>query len=101
MGKNDSHNRIDEAIHQRTRLAIMATLAGVTSLDFTFLKTELDLSDGNLCTHLASLQRAGYVKLVKGFRGRIPRTTVAMTSKGRKAMTNYVNPLQSILDKAK
>ena len=79
----------------------MATLSGVTSLDFTYLKAELGLSDGNLCTHLASLQRAGYVKLVKGFRGRRPRTTVEMTPKGKKAMTNYVNLLQSILDKAK
>jgi DNA-binding HxlR family transcriptional regulator len=96
-----THDRLDETIHQRTRLAIMATLAGVESLDFNDLKAELGLSDGNLSTHLSSLERAGYVKITKSFRGKKPRTTTAMTAKGRKAMGNYVSLLQGILEKVR
>ena len=101
MSKGKPHNSIDETIHQRTRLAIMATLAGVESLDFSELKAQLGLTDGNLSTHLSSLERAGYVKIDKSFRGKKPLTTVAQTAKGRKALTNYVNLLQTILDRAK
>ena len=101
VAKEEIYNRIDETIHQRTRLAIMATLAGVEALDFNDLKAQLGLSDGNLSTHLASLERAGYVRVVKGYRGRKPRTTTEMTPKGRKALASYVNMLQRILDKAK
>ena len=95
------HNVIDETIHQRTRLAIMATLAGVESLEFNELKAQLGLTDGNLSTHLASLERAGYVNITKSFRGRKPLTTVSQTAKGKKALTNYVNMLEGILKKGK
>ena len=99
MKKTKAHNLIDETIHQRTRLAIMATLAGVESLDFTHLKAELALTDGNLSVHLSALERAGYVRINKSFKGRKPRTNVRMTVKGRKAMEKYVNLLQQILEK--
>ena len=92
------HAQLDEVIHQRTRLAIMATLSPVESLDFNELKAELGLTDGNLSTHLAALERAGYVRIVKGFRGRKPRTTVVQTPAGRKAMADYVNLLQRVLE---
>ena len=101
MKQDNSHNLIDETIHQRTRLAIMATLAGVESLDFNELKAQLALTDGNLSTHLAALERAGYVKIAKTFRGRKPLTTVAQTARGRTAMAKYVALLQGILDKAR
>jgi DNA-binding MarR family transcriptional regulator len=101
MPKDQPHDLIDETIHQRTRLAIMATLAGVESLDFNDLKAQLGLTDGNLSTHLGSLERAGYVKIEKGFEGKKPRTTVSQSPKGRKALENYINLLQGILNKAK
>ena len=101
MAKGKPHNLIDETIHQRTRLAIMATLMGVEELSFNELKADLGLSDGNLSTHAAALERAGYVRITKGFAGKKPRTTLAVTAKGRKALQNYVNMLQGILEKAK
>lgn len=101
MAGKKPHNRIDETIHQRTRLAIMASLSAVESLDFNELKAELGLTDGNLSTHLSALERAGYVKLTKSFRGKKPHTSVRQTAKGRKAMESYVQLLQGILDKAK
>ena len=101
MGKDQPHNLIDDVIHQRTRLAIMATLAGLENLDFNDLKAQLGLTDGNLSTHLAALERADYVEITKSFKGKKPRTTVAQTAKGRKALKNYINLLQGILDQAK
>ncbi|MBS3734964.1 MAG: transcriptional regulator [Phycisphaerae bacterium] len=101
MRHSKPHNLIDETIHQRTRLAIMAALAGVASLEFTDLKAELGLTDGNLSTHLTALERAGYVKLTKRFRKRKPQTTVRQTAKGRKALTAYVDLLENILNKAR
>ena len=101
MPHKKPHDRIDETIHQRTRLAIMATLAGVDSLDFNELKATLGLTDGNLSAHLTALAKAGYVRIRKSFRGKKPRTTVAQTPQGRQALTDYVDLLQEILLKAK
>ena len=101
MSEPKPHDRIDEVIHQRTRLAIMAALAAVESLDFTELKADLALTDGNLSTHAAALERAGYVKISKAFRGKKPLTSLAMTPKGRKALASYVAALKSILDKTR
>ena len=77
------------------------TLAGVESLDFNELKSQLGLTDGNLSTHASALERAGYAEIAKGFAGKKPRTTIAMTAKGRHALEKYVRFLQNILDKAK
>jgi len=96
-----AHNLIDETIHQRTRLAIMAALAGVEALEFNELKAQLGLTDGNLSTHAAALERAGFVRIVKTFAGKKPRTTLAVTRRGRKAIENYINLLQSILAKVR
>ena len=96
-------------IDSRMRLALLldgkwtehdAELTSSDPLEFNDLKAQLALTDGNLSTHLTSLERAGYVKIVKGFRGRKPQTTVAQTAKGRKALANYVNLLEGILGKA-
>ena len=79
----------------------MATLAGVDGLEFNAVKAELGLTDGNLSTHAAALERAGYVKIAKDFKGRKPRTTLGITAKGRKALQRYVESLQAILDRAR
>ena len=79
----------------------MATLAGVESLEFNEIKVELGLTDGNLSAHAAALERAGYVKIVKDFKGRKPRTTLGITAKGRKALQRYVESLQAILARAR
>ena len=100
MNKRRQHNRIDETIHQRTRLAIMAALAGVESLDFNEIKGELGLTDGNLSAHATALERAGYIKIHKSFRGRKPRTALAMTNRGRQALESYIELLKGILDEA-
>lgn len=101
MAKESIHNLIDETIHQRTRLAILATLMGFESLEFNELKRELNLTDGNLSAHASALERAGHIRITKSFRGKKPLTELSMTAKGRKAVENYVNMLQKILDRAR
>lgn len=100
MTEDQPHNLIDETIHQRTRLTIMATLSGVERLDFNEIKAELGLTDGNLSTHAAALERAGYIEIRKAFKGKKPHTSLAMTAKGREAMENYIRLLKGILDRA-
>ena len=63
MARDKPNNLLDEIIHQQTRLSIMATLAGVESLDFNDLRAQLGLTDGNLSSHLAALERAARVLL--------------------------------------
>ncbi|MCE5279315.1 MAG: transcriptional regulator [Planctomycetaceae bacterium] len=90
-------DQIDEALCQRTRLAIMASLAAVGKLDFVEIKARLNLTAGNLSVHLSALEKAQYVRIEKSFQGRKPLTSVWMTDQGRKALKRYVNLLQSIL----
>lgn len=91
----------DEVIHQSTRLRIVAALNALGAremLDFGQLKAMLEMTDGNLATHLAALERAGYVDIAKDFLGKKPRTRVALTAKGRRALRNHVAFLRAVLD---
>lgn len=87
---------IDDAIHQKNRLGIMAHLAAVGESDFLALKKAVDLSDGNLSMHAAVLEKAGYIEIEKSFVGKKTRTTYSITKAGRKAFLDYICALQSI-----
>ena len=83
----------DDIIHQPLRLKIMAALNALQAretLDFTRLKAMVDATDGNLGSHISTLERAGYIKVEKDFVGKKPRTSVAMTREGRKAFGQHV-----------
>ena len=91
---------MNELIHQPTRLKIMATLnalRGAAKLEFTELRKLLGVTDGNLGTHLVTLENAGYVEIEKSFVGKKPRTRVSMTRAGRRAFDAHVQYLQDIL----
>ena len=91
---------LDPIIHQPVRLQIMAALNHLGSreqVDFTFLKTKLDLTDGNLGAHLLTLEEAGYIAVQKTFVARKPKTYVAATAAGRRAFEGHVAALTSIL----
>jgi len=90
-------NAIDEVIHGRVRLGIMAYLVGAGSADFGTLKAKLDATDGNLSVHLRKLEEAGYVEILKAFAGRRPLTTVRVTDPGRTAFAAYLEALRSLL----
>lgn len=91
----------DEVIHQSSRLRIVAALNVLGTremLEFGQLKTMLGMTDGNLATHLAVLERAGYVDIAKDFVGKKPRTRVALTSKGRRALRGHVAFLRTVIE---
>lgn len=89
---------LDDTIHQKVRLGILAVLAEADQADFGFLKDALDLSDGNLSRHLRVLEEAGYVRIEKGYEGRRPRTWVNATRRGRRAFSKHLAALQQLID---
>lgn len=90
-------NRLDDVIHGRIRLGIMAYLARNQVADFNELKKALDATQGNLSVHLSKLEDAKYVRIEKGYLGRKPRTRVHLTPKGRKALDDYLKQLTELL----
>jgi DNA-binding transcriptional ArsR family regulator len=91
----------NELIHQPLRLKIMAVLNGLSSresVEFTRLKSIVEATDGNLGAHLSTLEQAGYIRIDKDFVGKKPRTRVAMTRDGRKALVQHVAYLRDILE---
>ena len=92
---------IDEVIHQKARLGIMSTLMALGEADFKMLKETLNLSDGNLSTHLRLLEEHGYVEVRKEFRGRKPHTTAVASPKGRAAFNAYLEALERIIRSAR
>jgi DNA-binding transcriptional ArsR family regulator len=80
---------VDRLIHEPARLLIVALLASVREADFVFLQRETGLTKGNLSSHLARLEQAGYVRVDKGFRGKIPQTVCSLTAEGRTAFKTY------------
>lgn len=89
--------QFNAVIHERTRLAIVSTLAVNDALSFTELKRLLGLTDGNLSIHTQKLEAAGYLDCRKGFSGRVPRTEYRLTKKGRKALEDYLSHMEKLI----
>jgi DNA-binding HxlR family transcriptional regulator len=89
-------DKLDKAIHEKGRLAIMTLLSARPSWLFQDLKAELGMSDGNLITHLRTLHRLGFVAMTKEVRDR-PQTSYALTAKGRGAFQDYLDVLEQII----
>jgi DNA-binding PadR family transcriptional regulator len=90
-------HELDDDVHQRVRLGILAALVGLTRADFAHLKRELALTDGNLGRHLEVLREAGFVKLSREATGSRPRTWIAITASGKRALRKEVNALRKIM----
>jgi DNA-binding MarR family transcriptional regulator len=93
--------QLDRVIHERGRLAIMSMLAASPELSFTELRDALEMTDGNLTTHMKTLQETGYVSIAKSYRNRRPLTTVSLTAAGRRAFANYIGLLEQIVRQTK
>jgi hypothetical protein len=74
---------LDDAVHQKTRLALLTVVDEAQRADFPYLKRTLALTDGNLGRHLDVLAQQGLVHITKGYEGRRPRTWAAITPEGR------------------
>jgi DNA-binding HxlR family transcriptional regulator len=92
---------LDPMIHSQVRLAVLSVLISAREADFNALKRMTETTDGNLSTHLAKLEEAGYVAVRKSFRAKKPLTTCSLTETGRAAFLRYVKALESYLPPGK
>lgn len=91
--------RIDDVIHGRMRLGIMAYLADAEVADFNELKRVLEATQGNLSIHLRKLEDAGYIAIDKSFLGRKPLTRARLTEAGRQAFAEYLEAMAGLVGK--
>lgn len=88
---------LNPIIHPQVRLQIMTCLATVDKAEFNFLKNKLNLTDGNLASHLRKLEDEKYIEVSKDFVGRKPRTTYKITTVGRNELSNYITKLKDLI----
>jgi DNA-binding MarR family transcriptional regulator len=93
--------QLDRVIHEKGRLAIMSMLAAAPDLSFTELRDTLQMTDGNLTTHIRTLQETGYVSVAKSYQRNRRLTTLSLTPDGRRAFADYVSLLERIVRQAK
>jgi DNA-binding transcriptional ArsR family regulator len=88
---------LNPVIHGKLRLAVLSLLSTVDEAEFTWLREKTGATDGNLGAHLLKLEEAGYLRVEKKFVHRKPVTLYRMTRSGRKALTEYVQALKTLL----
>ncbi len=93
--------QLDRVIHEKGRLAIVSMLAASPELSFTELRDALGMTDGNLTTHIRTLQEAGYLSVTKSFQNNRPLTTCALTAAGKRAFARYITLLEQIIQQNK
>jgi DNA-binding transcriptional ArsR family regulator len=91
------HAAIDEVLHSRVRLAIVAFLAGAGTAEFAAVRNAIKTTDGNASVHLRKLEEAGYLAAEKRFVARKPQTLYRLTAAGRQALRDYVAHLETLL----
>ena len=88
---------IDRTIHEPARLAILAILWAAEGVDFLYPLNTIELSRGNLSSHLSKLEAAGYILIQKTFEGKIPRTVCRLTDTGKAAFEGYKEQMRAFL----
>jgi DNA-binding HxlR family transcriptional regulator len=94
-------NGLDTTIHGPVRFGVLTALQVDGPLDFMTLKKRLTATDGSLGMHLHKLEEAGYIGCEKAFVEQRPKSTYRILPVGRKALWNYLNAMQSIIDSVK
>ncbi len=92
---------LNKAFESRIRLGIMSALAVNESLDFNSLKDLLDVTDGNLASHMKALEKEDFISLEKSFVGRKPNTRYFITSKGKRAFDDHLKALENLIKSQK
>ena len=90
-------NGLDDVVHQRVRLGILTIAHQARRVEFGFLRTTLDLTAGNLGQHLSVLEKAGLVRIQKGYEGKRPRTWVSLTPGGERALRDEIAHLRRLI----
>lgn len=93
----DELRDIDRLVHEPARLMVLAYLYVTEGTDFTFLARQVGLTFGNLSSHVAKLEAAGYVEVEKSFKGKRPHTLIRLTAQGRSAFTLYRERMERAL----
>jgi len=91
------YNDLDPLLHSQLRLAVMSILISTDEADFVFLREKTGATAGNLSVQLEKLKEAGYLKIRKSFKGKVPRTTCKITPLGIDAFERYVRTLQEYI----
>jgi len=90
-------NGLDDVVHQRVRLGILAMTHEARQVEFGFLRTTLQLTAGNLAQHLAVLEKAELIQIEKGYEGKRPRTWVTLTTAGQTALRAEIAHLKQLI----
>ncbi len=91
------YQQLDDIIHSRIRLAIMALLVSLDSAPFVYIRDQINASDGNLSVHIRKLEEVNYVSSSKKFVDRKPVTTFSITELGRSAFEAYVDRMSALI----
>lgn len=89
---------LNKAFESRVRLGVMSILMVNDTVDFNTLKEMLDASDGNIASHISSLEKLGYISIEKKFIGKKTNTSYTATSGGKKAFKEHLNALENLLN---
>lgn len=90
-------NELDDVVHQRVRLGILTIAHEARRVEFGYLRTNLELTAGNLSQHLSVLESAGLILIEKGYAGKRPRTWVSLTKAGRAALVDEITQLKLLI----
>ncbi len=94
--KNRIEN-LNKAFESRVRLGIMSVLMVADQVDFVTLKEQLQVTDGNIASHITALEKLAYIKVEKKFIGKKPNTTYSVTTLGKKAFKEHINALEKLI----
>jgi DNA-binding transcriptional ArsR family regulator len=95
------YNNLDPLLHSQLRLAVVSILVSVEEAEFSFLQEKTESTSGNLSVQVEKLKEAGYIKVIKTYKGKYPLTKCAITKKGIKAFEDYVTNIQQYLNPKK
>jgi DNA-binding MarR family transcriptional regulator len=96
----EGYSQLDKAFDSRVRLGVMSVLLVNDWVNYGEIKELLQLTDGNLASHIAALEKIDYVLVKKQFIGKKPLTSYQVTEKGRKAFTNHLNALEQLIQQS-
>jgi DNA-binding MarR family transcriptional regulator len=92
-------NGLDDIVHQRVRLGVLTIAHEAPRVEFTYLRTNLELSPGNLSQHLGVLEKAGLITLEKGYAGKRARTWITITKAGQAALAEEIAQLKLLISR--
>ena len=90
-------NGLNKVFESRIRLGVMSVLMVNEEVNFNDLKEMLEVTDGNLATHLVNLEENGFIKVHKGFIGKKTNTTYSVTKSGQRAFDDHITALENMI----